>query len=253
VAGQRLIVEAAAYTVVTFLATVILAVEVPATGGYFNLGEAAIYSIAFIASTPLVAGVAAGLGPAIADIVLGYGYFAPGTLIIKFAEGYVVAYLAGRLRRGELPGWAKVGGPLLALAIAAVLVAGMALKGLGGGFGAAATLTKASLLGVEVPLPSISLQLPGAVWLVIAAAVAALGLIPLVARTRPYIVAPAVGGVIMVTGYFLYEFFITNPLVLGRDPFGAFFEIPVNVGQVAAGIVLSYPVVRFLERARPQG
>jgi uncharacterized membrane protein len=50
------------YTIITFIATALLTVETPATGGYFNLGEAAIYVIAYLAS-PLVAAISSGLGP----------------------------------------------------------------------------------------------------------------------------------------------------------------------------------------------
>jgi uncharacterized membrane protein len=45
------------YTVITFIATVLLVVETPATGGYFNLGEAAIYTIAYL-SPPTIAAIA---------------------------------------------------------------------------------------------------------------------------------------------------------------------------------------------------
>ncbi|MCE4604267.1 MAG: ECF transporter S component [Aeropyrum sp.] len=243
------IVEAAVYTAITFTATVLLAVSTPATGGYFNLGEAAIYAIAVLASTPLVAAVAAGLGPAIADIVLGYGYFAPATLVIKFAEGFIVAYLVGKIREGSLPQWAPLGSAALSIAMALILIIG--LGGLGGEAGVNVYWTEARLLGVTLPLPTLELALPPIVWWIVALGVVAVGLLPLVARgEKPLVAAMATGGVVMITGYFLYEFFISNPIILGRDPLGAIFEIPVNVGQVAAGILLSYPVVRFVEKAR---
>ncbi len=247
--SQRAVVEASMYTAITFLATVLLVVETPATGGYFNLGEAAIYSIAFVASTPIVAAVASGLGPALADIVLGYGYFAPATLVIKFAEGYIVSYLARSLRRGGVKPWMRAASVGLAAALA--LVVALGLGGLEGGAGVTVYWTPTSLLGVEVPVPSVSFQLPSFVWILLALALLGLGAIPaLVAGEKPYVFATSMGGLVMVTGYFLYEFFISNPLILGRDPVGAFFEVPVNVGQVTAGIALSYPVVRFLERAK---
>ncbi len=249
----RTLLESIAYIVVTFLATVILVVETPATGGYFNLGEAAIYSVAVVASSSIVAGIAGGVGPALADVVLGYAYFAPATLLIKFTEGYLVSYMIRGLRRtrGRLF-WADASAFVLGLALA--LVVGLGLAGFSGGAGLALAWTSTSLLGLSISVPSVGVTLPSQVWIIIAVFVAALGITPIaVSRHKPYLLPMALGGLVMVTGYFLYEYFISNPLILSRAPAGAFFEIPVNVGQAVAGILLSYPVVQFVERARPGG
>ncbi len=242
------VVETLVYTAATFLATVLLVVETPATGGYFNLGEAAIYSIAVIASSPLVAGVAAGLGPAIADIVLGYSYFAPATLVIKFLEGFLVASLARRMREKPSPALRLAGA---GLAVALAFIVGVALGTASGEIAASLSWTNASIAGVSFAIPTATLYLPGYTWAVVALLAAALGLAVLVApKTHYALPAMAMGGLLMVTGYFLYEYFVSNPLILHRDPIGAVFEVPVNMGQALAGIVLSYPVVRFVEKAR---
>ncbi|MET1102264.1 MAG: ECF transporter S component [Pyrodictiaceae archaeon] len=242
-----LVVRIAVYTAITFIATVLLVVETPATGGYFNLGEASIYAIAAIAP-PLATAIAAGLGPALADLVLGYWYFAPATFAIKFTEGFVVSYLMRRLPgRISLRLRALTAGLGLALAL---VVSVNGLGGAGGGFGAELAMVNASLAGLGLVIPSLVISAPAALWLVISLLIAILSLsLAVISARRPYMLAMAVGGLIMVTGYFLYEYFFSNPIILHRDPAGAFFEIPVNIGQFVAGILLSYPVVHFVARA----
>ena len=244
-------VRTAMYTVITFLATILFTVETPATGGYFNLGEAAIYTIAVVSPSPLMAAIASGLGPAMADLVLGYWYFAPATLAIKFVEGYTVASLVGWLRRR--PTSQGLGVAVLA---GGVLIAGIvAYRGVtasGGGLDVILYTQNFKVLGITIPLPSITLEAPPALWLLVSLGILVVsGATYRALRSRPYAIAMAAGGVLMVTGYFLYEFFISNPLILGKEPVLALAEIPINVGQMAAGIVISYPVVRFIERAVP--
>jgi len=57
------------------------------------------------------------------------------------------------------------------------------------------------------------------------------------------ILSVMVGGLIMVTGYFLYELFLVG--------LGTFAEIPVNIGQMSVGLVVSIPVVRAVWRYLP--
>jgi uncharacterized membrane protein len=64
--------------------------------GYFNLGEVIIY-VAALLFGPLV-GTFAGAGAAIADILLGFAIFAPGTLVIKGSEGFIVGFLNHKLK-----------------------------------------------------------------------------------------------------------------------------------------------------------
>jgi uncharacterized membrane protein len=73
-------------------------IPIPATGGYFNLGEATIY-VAALLFGPFAGAFSGGIGAMLADIYLGYGLFAPGTLIIKGVEGVMVGFLNIKLRK----------------------------------------------------------------------------------------------------------------------------------------------------------
>jgi uncharacterized membrane protein len=74
------------------------AIPIPATGGYFNVGETTIY-VAALLFGPFVGALSGGIGASLSDVYLGFGVFAPGTLIIKGAEGAVVGYLNIKLQK----------------------------------------------------------------------------------------------------------------------------------------------------------
>ncbi|MFQ5950630.1 MAG: ECF transporter S component, partial [Candidatus Geothermarchaeales archaeon] len=83
----------AVFTGVVFAATVVFSLFIPGSGGFFNIGESGVYLAALVAG-PYVGSVAGGIGSMLADLFLGFPAFAPGTLVIKGAEGFVVGYLA---------------------------------------------------------------------------------------------------------------------------------------------------------------
>lgn len=71
-------------------------IPVPGFRLYFNFGEGVLYVAALTFGARY--GAAGGLGAALADLLLGYPLWAPLTLAIKGAEGYVVGRLAARGR-----------------------------------------------------------------------------------------------------------------------------------------------------------
>ena len=92
-------------TVATVLAALVFVVTsqippipIPATSGYFNIGETTIYVAALIFG-PLVGALSGGIGSALSDAFLGFGLFAPGTLVIKGGEGLIVGFLNVNLRK----------------------------------------------------------------------------------------------------------------------------------------------------------
>ena len=76
---QRITLLAVCIAIV-FVLVFSVRVPIPATGGYTHPGAVAEIFVA-MAFGPVVGGIAAGVGAAIADLALGYGSFAPLTLI----------------------------------------------------------------------------------------------------------------------------------------------------------------------------
>jgi len=88
---------ATVFAALVCVATLALVISIPATSGYFNLGETVIYTAALLFG-PLVGAVAGGVGAAIADILVA-AQFAPGTLIIKGFEGAIVGILNRKIQK----------------------------------------------------------------------------------------------------------------------------------------------------------
>jgi uncharacterized membrane protein len=145
---------------VTCTLTLVVKVPIPATGGYIHLGDMAA-NFAALAFGPWLGFLIAGGGMAIADLIVGYAIFAPGTFVVHGLQAVVVAYL-GRGRK---------------------------------------------------------------IWVMFLAA--------------------AAGGVVVVAGYFVYEW-----LFLQMGAVTAAKEIPANILQVATGLI-GVPVYVLVARAYP--
>ncbi len=92
------IAAAALFASLVFVVTyAIPPITIPATSGYFNVGETVIYTAALIFG-PLVGLLAGGIGAALADALLA-PQFAVGTLVIKGLEGAIVGFLPSRLHK----------------------------------------------------------------------------------------------------------------------------------------------------------
>jgi uncharacterized membrane protein len=87
---------AAIFAALVAVATLTFVIPIPATSGYFNLGETIIY-IAALLFGPFV-GLVAGAGASIADILVA-PQFAAGTFTIKAIEGFLVGYLNKQLNK----------------------------------------------------------------------------------------------------------------------------------------------------------
>jgi uncharacterized membrane protein len=93
------ITAAAMFAALVFVVTSqIPPIAIPATSGYFNVGETTVY-IAALLLGPLVGAFAGGVGAALSDVYLGFAVFAPGTLVIKGGEGLIVGFLNVKLRK----------------------------------------------------------------------------------------------------------------------------------------------------------
>ena len=232
------LVDTVVFLVAVYAVTIATAVYQPATGGYFNLGEAVIY-LAAIVSGPLTAAIAGGVGAALADLSTGYGIFAPGTLVIKFAEGYLAGVLVNRLR-GR---WLHAAGAGVGAFYAALLMVFALYYWAGEVY-----VGPEEFLGKEVSSPSV--YLGTTLWVVLAALLGALIAYAVQRRILGSLEAVSLllAGMVMVSGYFLYEYFISNPLT-GRDPMAAVAEIPINIGQSVLGASVAIPLAAWLRRA----
>lgn len=83
--------------------TMAVRVPTPATRGYVNVGDTAIFVSALLFG-PKMGGVAGGVGSALADLLGGYALWAPMTLVIKGLEGAIVGLLFARNRLSSRKG-----------------------------------------------------------------------------------------------------------------------------------------------------
>ena len=215
-------------TALVLAATIMINVYVPATRGYFNLGETMIYLVALLFD-PLTAAFAGGVGSALADVVLGYTIYAPATLVIKAAEGALASTLVRRLRGGQRGLFALSMGTVAAY-FSVVLVIGYTI------FAGEIELTLSGLLTLKGFIAPTS-------WILIASAAVATPLYILVRRKGEIgliLISLLSAGSIMILGYYLYE-----QLVLG---YYALAEVPVNLGQVVMGIAVAIPVYTLIRK-----
>jgi uncharacterized membrane protein len=197
-----------------------------------------VYTAALLMG-PYVGAFAGGVGSALSDVSLGYGAtFAPGTLVIKGIEGFIVGYLSSRVLV-DLPrsAW-RVASAVLAAVVGGTVV-WLGLDYLGGGYQLS--------LGFPVgPTMNVSFDVPSLFWVAVGAA--AFALILFVGfRTGERIgwtaLAVLVGGCEMVLGYFLYESF-----ALQLGVYSAAGEVPFNIAQAVVGLLVSVPLVRSIRR-----
>ena len=94
------------------VATMLIVIPSPFTGGYIHLGDAMIFLSVLILGWRYGA-VAAGAGSALADLLVGYAVWAPWTLIIKGVMGAVMGLFI--LKAMQKPGKSILGVPVYQL------------------------------------------------------------------------------------------------------------------------------------------
>jgi uncharacterized membrane protein len=214
-----------------FVATLVIRITIPATGGYFNVGDSIIYVVALLCG-PLVGGLAGGIGASLVD-ALGYAIFVPGTFIIKLVEGAVVGYVGYKIRpkARTVTFWRT-----LSLFFGVVL-------------GIATYYIGTNYMGV-----SEDAFLNQLFWAVIALF---LGIfivsmsLKVETQVSWHTISIILGGVEMVLGYFLYESLLAV-LIPGLGIIAA-SEIPINIGQMLVGMTIALPIVKAVQRALPFG
>src|SRR3990170_4986275 len=232
---------AAVFTALVFVATTVFSVYVPQTRGFFNIGEIMVFATALLLG-PIIGAFGGGVGSMLADLFLGYWYYAPATLIIKACEGAVVGLLARRkLMKLTKTQWR-------AFTFLIGLVIGVLLASIGSTYYSGQV--ELYLGFPPASNPSLTLDVPKEIWYVIGA------IVLLLLAFSGFVFEPEfgwltftvlTGGLTMVTGYFLYQQFFIGPL------FGisviAVAEIPINIGQMLVGLAVSIPIVRTIWRS----
>jgi uncharacterized membrane protein len=97
--GKKLnaLTRTAALAALTAAATMAVPVPLPG-GGYANAGDVLVLLGAFVLG-PGLGAAAAGIGSALSDLILGYAFYAPGTLIIKAADAAAAGAIFLLLKR----------------------------------------------------------------------------------------------------------------------------------------------------------
>jgi uncharacterized membrane protein len=227
----------AVFTALVCAATMVFSIWVPRTNGFFNLGEIMVYTAALLFG-PLVGAFAGGVGSMFADLFLGYPHFALATLVIKACEGGLVGFLSRR--RFSLG--SKLRWRLFTLAVG--LIAGGLLSIIGSLYYSGAVEI---YLGIPPPVnPTVVLAVPPLFWYVFGAIVVFLiSLMGFVSDPEFgwLVLSSLLGGLVMVTGYFLYE-----QVFLGV---AAIAEVPINIGQMTVGLIVAIPIATTIRRILP--
>ncbi|NLM06146.1 MAG: ECF transporter S component [Tissierellia bacterium] len=93
----------------TTVATMIISIPTP-TRGYVNLGDSVVM-LSGVMLGPLGGFLVGGIGSALADLLLGYAYYAPLTFAVKGLEGLIVALVYKKLlKETKLPVALVLGG-----------------------------------------------------------------------------------------------------------------------------------------------
>ena len=249
---SRTLANTIVFTAFVAAVTMAFSVYVPATKGYFNIGEVMVYTSALLMG-PYVGAFAGGVGSAISDAILAPQY-APGTLAIKGLEGFIVGRMTtSRFVNLSRSMW-KITGGILGASVG-FFVGWLGVDYLSGprqfylGFSnnSSTTIGPWTIPPWTIgPQLNTSFVVPSWLWIVV-------GLTTFVAVTLVCLsideklgwtaFSILVGGSAMVLGYFLYE---SIALQLGFVT--GSIEVPVNVIQVLVGLIVSIPVVRSIRK-----
>jgi uncharacterized membrane protein len=98
--GKNSAVNLALLAIMTALATImtiVIQIPYPGTSGYFNLGDTMVM-LGGLLLGPVGGFFAGGVGSALADVITGWSFYAPITLVVKGLEGMAVGYLGSRVK-----------------------------------------------------------------------------------------------------------------------------------------------------------
>ncbi len=232
----RQVALTAAFTALVFLSTSLLSIGLVSSTGFFNLGEAFVFLAALIGG-PVVGGIAGGFGAALADAFLGYGHFAPATLVLKGLEGVAVGMLFILLKKISMIQRRGLLTIITAFLISFTIYFTTPVLN---GYPNSDIIEGSFNLGTSY----ITFSLPG--WLLILVAIILIAIIWLVELRMGYkgemALSCILAGPIIVVGYFLYEVLFLEIAIEA-----ALFEVPFNIAQVVFGTFIAVPIVSYLD------
>ena len=110
--GKNSAVNIALLAIMTALATImtiVIQIPYPGTSGYFNFGDTMVM-LGGLLLGPVGGFFAGGVGSALADVISGYTFYAPITLVVKGLEGMAVGYFSFKVKEHvRLSKWDIVG------------------------------------------------------------------------------------------------------------------------------------------------
>lgn len=116
------LVVAALFAALACIATMVIQLRVTPTGGYVNLGDCIVLLCAWLLP-PSYGMAAAGVGSMMADVISGYAFYAPATLVIKalmaLAGGAIFRWCTRRSKRDSI----SLAGCILSAAAAEAIMA----------------------------------------------------------------------------------------------------------------------------------
>lgn len=246
--SSREIAYTALFAALVTASTLILQVGISQSHGYFNVGEIMVYASALLLG-PALGAAAGGIGSSISDAISGFGPFAPGTLVIKGIEAFLVGYIAlhkpthlsERAYRGIVTTLTILIGALL-FGLGSILYSGSQLF----------SVSFAVFPGISseqgINYFPVTITYGILTWLAVGVATSAL-LLYITLRLGPekgwMAIAILIGGTEMVVGYLLYEIFIYP------GGLGVIIEVPANIGQMVVGLVVGLPLARRVRSAIP--
>lgn len=138
----KTIVMTALMAALTCIATMVIHIPTPGTGGYVNLGDGFVITSAVLLG-PGYGFLAGGIGSMLADLLSGYPTYAPGTFVIKGLAALVSGFVYLALTKHVFERKKPVAVVISAIASGAVVTGGYFLYEstlLGYGMGAAASI-----------------------------------------------------------------------------------------------------------------
>jgi len=93
--SPALIAISAVMTALVCVTTILMMYPIPATEGFFNIGDAMIIVTALTFGSA-VGAIAGGIGSSLADFIGGFYVYVIPTLVIKGVEGYLVGWISSK-------------------------------------------------------------------------------------------------------------------------------------------------------------